>query len=460
MWINGGGTMDYKKISSEILTALGGKDNLKSYENCMTRLRVYPVDRSKVDFDRLKKITGVLGVVDAEQIQVILGPGHVQTVKEYIDQAVTVVQTVESPAKDVVANEMSRLEQVKAFFQKIGGIFVPIMPYFLLYGVVATALTYYTNYTTTTDILYRLLYQVQELAVYLLIGLIGYQSAKAFGANPIYNAFVAIGLLAITQVSMTMQVFNQPLLQYLRHGIILTTLCAAMIIGKVETFWKRMLPNLIRFYLLPVLTVLTTMLIIVPIFFPLMSALMTGILWLLTQALTNLGAISGFILSLVFLPTILLGVHQVLYPLHIQLLLEHGGNFLFPILATAGAGQLGSALALYLLEKNKVEKTKIAKCFPASILGMNEQLIFGITYPRYYPFIMGCLGGAFGGGYLGYLFGQGNILASATFGPSGFLLFPFILNYQWLNYLLALLISYIGGFVLTLCFGRRTKKAM
>lgn len=69
-----------------ILDALGGKDNIETLDNCVTRLRLQVVDKSVIDKDTLKK-AGALGVVELDDynIQVIIG-AQVQTVKTGIEQ--------------------------------------------------------------------------------------------------------------------------------------------------------------------------------------------------------------------------------------------------------------------------------------------------------------------------------------------------------------------------------------
>ncbi len=58
----------------EILNALGGKANIVSLDNCITRLRMIVEDGNKVDDEKLKSL-GALGVVhlDNESVQVIIG---------------------------------------------------------------------------------------------------------------------------------------------------------------------------------------------------------------------------------------------------------------------------------------------------------------------------------------------------------------------------------------------------
>ena len=68
-----------------ILRALGGKENIESLDNCITRLRLVVKDMSLIDQQALKE-AGALSVVvlDAHSVQVIIGP-QVQSVKTGIE---------------------------------------------------------------------------------------------------------------------------------------------------------------------------------------------------------------------------------------------------------------------------------------------------------------------------------------------------------------------------------------
>lgn len=65
---------DFTKMASIILEGLGGKENLVSIDNCVTRLRLEIKDQSKVN-EKLIKSTGVAGIMrpGKTSIQVIVG---------------------------------------------------------------------------------------------------------------------------------------------------------------------------------------------------------------------------------------------------------------------------------------------------------------------------------------------------------------------------------------------------
>ncbi|WP_337264642.1 MULTISPECIES: maltose/glucose-specific PTS transporter subunit IIBC [unclassified Serratia (in: enterobacteria)] len=71
-----------------ILAALGGKENIVSLDNCITRLRMSVNDMSKVD-DAALKANRAIGVVHLNEhnLQVVIGP-QVQSVKDELDSLI------------------------------------------------------------------------------------------------------------------------------------------------------------------------------------------------------------------------------------------------------------------------------------------------------------------------------------------------------------------------------------
>ncbi len=113
--------------------------------------------------------------------------------------------------------------------------------------------------------------------------------------------------------------------------------------------------------------------------------------------------ISGYVLSALFLPMVLLGLHHGLIPIYAVQLEAMGGVTLFPVLAMAGAGQVGAAIALSIKAKKvknlRMQKTIIG-ALPAGFLGVGEPLIYGVTLPMGKPFFTAGLGAGFGGAFV------------------------------------------------------------
>lgn len=147
---------------------------------------------------------------------------------------------------------------------------------------------------------------------------------------------------------------------------------------------------------------------------------------------------------------VLLGLHHGLIPIYAIQLEAMGGVSLFPVLAMAGAGQVGAAIAIYFKAKhvgNQRMQSIIAGALPAGILGIGEPLIYGVTLPLGRPFITAGLGAGFGGAYV-----MATKVLATAWGPSGLVAIPLMQPNSILNFFLGIIIAYIGGFLVTNLF--------
>lgn len=78
--------MNYEELSRSIERLAGGASNVSSHTNCMTRLRLNVVDPAKVDVAGIKALDGVLGVVPGDQVQIVVGPGHAERLRQAYDR--------------------------------------------------------------------------------------------------------------------------------------------------------------------------------------------------------------------------------------------------------------------------------------------------------------------------------------------------------------------------------------
>ena len=158
--------------------------------------------------------------------------------------------------------------------------------------------------------------------------------------------------------------------------------------------------------------------------------------------------LSGALLAGTFLPLVLTGLHQGLTPVHMELLNTLRANPLLPVLAMAGAGQVGASLAVLLRTRNERLRTVVKNALPVGFLGIGEPLIFGVTLPLGRPFLTACLGAAAGGAFQAWMGVQ-----SIAMGVSGLPLTFLIRNDQTGMYLAGLMMAYVAGFVLTWVVG-------
>jgi len=461
-----------RRIAEEILNHVGGKDNLDKVFHCMTRVRMEIVDYSKVNVNALKQIDGVMGIVEDDTLQVIVGPGTVNKVANEMSNLMG-VELGEKIDHNQLSNR-DRVEQeakihkdsikrkndtkLKRVLRSIANIFVPLIPAFVGAGLIGGFSAVLTNMLTAGVIdgdIWKNLVSVFDiikngLFAYLVI-YVGINAAKEFGATLGLGGIIG-GTTLLTGMNPENPVKNiftgDPL--NAGQGGIIGVIFAVWLLSMIEKRLHKIVPNSIDIIVTPTITLLIMGLATIFLIMPLAGFISSGLLGAINWVLDIGGPFSGFILGATFLPLVMFGLHQVLTPIHIEMINQSGATYLLPILAMAGAGQVGAAIALWIrCRKNKGLVNLIKGALPVGVLGIGEPLIYGVTLPLGRPFITACIGGGIGGAVIG---GIGKIGALAI-GPSGVSLIPLIANNMYIGYILGILAAYAGGFLATYFFG-------
>ena len=98
--------MNSSELASQILVALGNKENLRSLDACITRLRVQVEDINAVDKDKLKELGAAGVMVVGNNIQAIFGPKS-DTLKSEINEIISgkvKVTTTNEKVETIVKN--------------------------------------------------------------------------------------------------------------------------------------------------------------------------------------------------------------------------------------------------------------------------------------------------------------------------------------------------------------------
>lgn len=466
------------ELAKQIYAGAGGMGNVDRVVHCMTRVRMKVIDESLVDVAKLKAIPGVLGVVEDEQLQVIIGPGKVNKVaQEMVDQAGVKLGekipgnpnvTTGLSGKDKVnerAQEMKKVQKskqkpskIKSILKDISNIFVPMIPAFVGTGIVAGIAAVLTNLVTAGTIDGASWQQYIDIMNILKNGMFSYlviytgiNAAQVFGATPTLGGVIGavVMLTGMNPEAPLTNLFTGTPLAAGQGGII-GVIFAVWLLSIVEKKLHKIVPDAVDIIVTPTLSLIAIGLIEIFLIMPLAGFISDGMVGGINWVLSVGGAFSGFVLGTLFLPMVMFGLHQILTPIHVQMIDETGRTLLLPILAMAGAGQVGAALALWVRCKKDKELTEMIKgALPVGILGIGEPLIYGVTLPLGRPFITACIGGGIGGAVIGLI---GNIGAIAI-GPSGAALIPLISDGKWFGYVLGLLAAYAGGFLATFFFG-------
>lgn len=460
--------MNNLDLAKNIVDSLGGKDNIKKIFNCMTRMRSEIKDNSKVNEEKLKNIDGVLGLVkEGNSYQVVLGPGKA---KKVTDEAINYFKlSKDNNDKDWEENKKNiRADQknnrVKSTLKLIADIFIPMIPAIIAAGLFF-GFSNLINQLIQQKVLsesFKTMSLIFSLFSSAFLGYFaiytGVRSAEVFGATPALGGMIgAISIGSnINEISKIFGLFNEkvPLESILTTGKggIIGVIFGVWLLSKVEKSIRKSVPDVLDLIITPFVSILITGLVFVFAIMPVAGFVSDGLVSVLSVIINSNIAIvrilSGYILAAVFLPMVLLGLHHGLIPIYAVQLEQMGGVSLFPVLAMAGAGQVGAAIAIYMTAK-KVGNQRLVKiingALPAGFLGVGEPLIYGVTLPMFKPFITAGLGAGFGGAFVMLM----NVMATA-WGPSGLVALPLMKGYMGiLYYFIGLVISYIGGFIIT-----------
>ena len=244
------------------------------------------------------------------------------------------------------------------------------------------------------------------------------------------------------------------------RGNIIGVLLACMAGAWIERQVRRLVPDNLDMILTSCITLLLTGALTYLAIMPIGGELFKGMTWLFLHL--NGNPIGTAVLAGLFLIAVVFGIHQGFVPVYFALMDAQGFNSLFPILAMAGGGQVGAALALYFRSaKGSMLRTQVKGAIFPGLLGIGEPLIYGVTLPRLKPFITACLGGAVGGFFIGLVAWFGlSVGLNTVFGPSGLVSIPLMTSSQGIFagmavYIIGILISYTAGFILTWFFGSK-----
>ncbi len=466
--------MTNKELSEKILELLGGKGNVVSNAACMTRLRVGVRDASLVDVEGIKALDGVMGLVEDDTMQIVLGPGKVNKVLEEFSKLTGIAKgavvddvSLSDAAAENKAAQKAKYESkpVQAFMKKIANVFVALLPGIIAAGLI-NGICNVINVSSGNVFADAWWYQGIRsmgwaLFAYLPI-LVGYNAAREFGGSAALGGIA--GMMCIANSAMPLlapgaadpaSAIMLPITNAAYNpaaGGMIAALIAGAFFAFLEKKIRKVMPSILDTFITPLLVLIIGAFAMMLVIQPVGAFLTTGIFSTLNFVYEKMGIVGGYILSAGFLPLVSVGLHQALTPIHALLNDPNGAtqgvNYLLPILMMAGGGQVGAGLALYLKSKNKKLKKFVAESIPVGILGVGEPLMYAVTLPLVRPFVTACLGSGIGG-VLAALFHLGTV----SQGVSGLFGLLIVVPGQQLFYVIAMLAAYAGGFVLTWFFG-------
>ena len=443
--------MDYTSVAKQILTHIGGAENIINLGNCATRLRINLKDNGKVEMEALKQIKGVVGaVLNPGQLQVIIGPD--------VGNVCKTMRQIGNLKNENAAEEDGKKPIVSRILDTISGIFTPILPAIVAAGMMQAVIALLTNFTSidaggSTMVIFNV---IANAAFYFLPVMIAFSAAKKFNCNPFMAVFLAGILLHPDLINLLAQetaadFFGIPVISASYASSVIPIILGVWLMSYVEKLADRVSPNCLKFLMKPLLTIIITAPITLIVLGPL-GSILGGYLAQFIQFLN--GKAGWLVITFMgcFTPFIVMtGMHYSLFPLVFQSLATFGYETIMSVGSLPSNMAQGAACFAVALKTKNSEMRQIAvSAGVTAVLGITEPALYGVTLKLKRPLAAVMAGGAAGGLYAGLV-----SLKAFGFVTPGLTAFPVYIgpNNNLLNFGICCVIAFAVAFALTWILG-------
>lgn len=391
--------MNNKELAQKIMSLLGGGDNINYVTHCVTRLRFTLKNNSKADLNKIKKLDGVIGVVEQNgQVQVIIG-SHVEEV--YVEITPLVNNTM---GKSQTNKEKISIGWVLSFLTSI---FAPIIPAFAGAGMMKAILALVTSLGLSdgTGGTFQVFSIVSDTAFYFLPFLVALSAAKRLQTDQFLALSVAGALMYPTIISavgvegvepLVFLGIEVPIFSY--AATIFPILLGIILLAYVYKFCNKIVTvNILKTIFVPLLALAITIPITLLFLAPIgnyIAIYLTGVIsWMFRTLGPFAGAIVGF-----FMPIMVLGgLHQSLTPMEIVNMTTLGYDIVLPIEFAHNMAEAGAAIGVAVKSKNKKTKSLGLSTGVSALIGISEPALYGINVPKKKPLYCAMIANAIGG---------------------------------------------------------------
>jgi beta-glucoside PTS system EIICBA component len=404
-----------QKTATDVLKAVGGKENITNVTHCMTRLRFNLKDESKPNQEEIKKIPGVIGVIiSGGQFQVIIG----QTVDK-VYQFLCEVGGFENNTKiDENLDEVKKKRTLKSIgssiLDGIAGSLTPLIPLLMaasLFKLLAAVLgPSMLNVVSNTSDIYTLFTFVGDAGFYFFPIIVGYTAAKKFGVTPVVAMFLGGIMIHPTFIDMATKgkhfsVYGIPVKPENYTETILPIILSVWVMSYIEKYVKKIMPSTLKTIFAPAITIL----IMLPISLGLLGPAGSFVGNYICNGLLGINGWAAFIgIALVgafWELLVMSGMHIVMVSTLILVFSTKGHeSFVSPAACAASLAVSGMCFGVALRLKNKEHRSLSIGYLVAGLIGgVTEPGLYGVGLRYKRPFIGMMIGGFVGGLYAGLM---------------------------------------------------------
>ena len=414
----------FEQEAKDLLTAIGGKENVTAVTHCATRMRFVLGDDKKADVKTIEAIPAVKGTfTNAGQFQVIIGNDVPIFYNDF-----TAVSGIEGVSKEAAKSaSKSNQNPVQRVMTTLAEIFTPIIPALIVVGLIlgfrnvlegvhwsmldGKTITEVSQFWSGVN--HFLWLPGEAIFQFLPVG-ITWSVSRKMGTSQILGIVLGICLVS-PQLLNAYSVASTPASEIAKDWVwdfgfftvnrigyqaqVIPALLAGLSLSYLEIFWRKHVPEVVSMIFVPFLSLIPALIlahtVLGPIGWTIGQALSTVVLAGLTGPVKWLfGAVFGAL----YAPFVITGLHHMTNAIDTQLIADAGGTALWPMIALSNIAQGSAVFAYYIMHRHDEREAQIS--LPATIsayLGVTEPALFGVNVKYIYPFVAGMIGSSIAG---------------------------------------------------------------
>lgn len=444
---------DYKNDSKKLTEALGGKENIKKVFHCMTRLRFYLNDKSKIDKDSINSLSEVSGINwHNDQLQIIVG----NDVNEMYKELLALGAPSDDNSSDIETNSKGIVSKV---VDSITGCMTPMIPALTAAGMIKVVLTLLTtfNLVETTSSSYQVINFIGDVAFYFMPFLIAANAAKVFHVNQalaliIAGVFLHPNFTAMIASQDPISLFGLPITKFSYAYSVIPVILMVWIMSYIEKLVDKITPRIFKLILNPTLIMLISAPIALIVVGPLGGLIGYWLAVAINFLSTKLGFVIVGILGATFPFIVMTGMHHALTPIGLNAIATGGADkLIFVSQVCSNIAQSGASLAVAVKSKDKDMKQLASASGISALMGITEPALYGVTLKLKRPVIAASIAAGIGGIVGGIL------QVSLYIAQNSIMAIPAFIGEAGMGNLLAgvimIIVSFVASFILTILFG-------
>ncbi|MGJ0022744.1 PTS system trehalose-specific EIIBC component [Streptococcus dysgalactiae] len=433
----------FEQDAKSLLTAIGGKENIKAVTHCATRMRFVLNDHNKANVKEIEKISAVKGTfTNAGQFQVIIGNDVPVFYNDF-----TAVSGIEGVSKEVAKSaaksNQNALQRVMAMLAEI---FTPIIPAIIVGGLILGFRNILESvpfeflgqqvekgklvFDAAGDPVWNTIVRVspfwsgvnhflwlpgEAIFHFLPVG-ITWSVTRKMGTTQILGIVLGICLVS-PQLLNAYAVAGTPAAEIAKNWVwdfgfftinrigyqaqVIPALLAGLSLAYLEIFWRKRIPEVVSMIFVPFLSLIPALILAHTVLGPIGWTIGKGISFVVLAGLTGpVKWLFGAIFGALYAPLVITGLHHMTNAIDTQLIADTATRTtgLWPMIALSNIAQGSAVFAYYLMNRHEEREAEIS--LPAAIsayLGVTEPALFGVNVKYVYPFVAGMIGSGIAG---------------------------------------------------------------